>query len=334
MAQGRQNKGSQGKGASRDDGGKPESVENLIKPRKQASPDPHSGQVEQRNIKRGNGGGGQGTRGGISPWVGVGLSIAVVTGGVVWVAGEMSELDRRLAAVPSIEGNGGSGDTRGVPGEIAVLEERIVSLEKEISKLDSVAVEPAVAAEGQDVLLKRLEKRLELARLADEAIASGFRSVLRKIDSAVDEAGDEELQQCANAEKARVEIYYLNGAGFFPLPLPEEQDGVPVLEIGTDRLSEYLLVAESPGPLRARAAQLLGRRMETLSADALSESLMLEPDLRVLVHATASFRRVTGCPIPSVFGGPQMREWLTGNRELVVARFKDIAEKQAAAREK
>lgn len=212
------------------------------------------------------------------------------------------------------------------------MTERMLVLEKRLAGME--AGREAAGEQPESALLAGLENRMELARLGDEAIASAFRSVLRKIDSALDDAADDELRRCANAERARVEIYYLNGAGFFPLPLPEEQDGVPMAEIGTDRLAEYLLVAESPGPLRARAAQLLGRRMEVLSADALSESLMLEPDLRVLVHATASFRRVTGCPIPSVFGGPEMREWLTKNRGLVEQRFRDIAERMAAERQK
>ena len=163
-----------------------------------------------------------------------------------------------------------------------------------------------------------------LLRLADEAIAKGTVSSLKKLKSYTKPDSETGMREMALSEILRVKTYYATMTRIknFSIKAVDMIGPVRVDDtIPTDNLISKLK-NDPDWRVQAKAAQLLSDRREKRVPQALLESVCKNPRLDVVKLALSSFQAVTGFKSNDVFDCEAATNWWKENEQQVTGKLK------------
>lgn len=172
-----------------------------------------------------------------------------------------------------------------------------------------------------------LEERNRLIGLADIAIADGKREAFEELENFVNNPTQSELVSAANAEILRVKAFYLIGTRikgvhiYAPGPFNIGDKSVDEQISTKDLISA--LQNNPEWQIRAKAAELLGRRQEKGVLEALLQAMHRDQRLDVVKVALDSFESITGFSSNDVFGYEAAEEWWSNNKQEIDKKLKE-----------
>ena len=169
--------------------------------------------------------------------------------------------------------------------------------------------------------VRSLQRRNNILALADSAIATRSRTALEELQSVQANSATPQLSAVAASEVIRVKLAFAAGTRIEGVKIEKKSDS------GTSVDEELLTVQDLIEALkngswvvRARAAELLGRKKEVGVPEALLQTIKEDRDLEVMKIAISSFARVTGYKSADVFGPYcQIESWWNGSQERVLS---------------
>lgn len=213
--------------------------------------------------------------------------------------------------------------------EYNVLNNEIKKIRKEIVRfkkyLDNTKAKYSSEYEELEQQVKILEKRSELTRLADKAIANGDSKAFEDLKKYTSQNVSENISDTAKAELLRVKKFYIGMTRIKGRDISYK--GLLGRKYTGDEISTSVLIknlkTNSDWRVRVKSAELLGKRKEENIAKVLLKAVKEDENLNVRKEALDAFEKVSGYQSSDVLDYKPALEWWEENKKEIELEFKD-----------